>query len=315
MPAYNAERVLGGALTGALNQSLQPLEILVVDDGSTDATAALGQAHPAPVRVIRQANGGVAAARNAAIRQAEGDFIAWLDSDDILLPRHLELAWQTWQQAAAGRADARWFVTGNAYRYTAAGLTKDTVLTKGFPAEAQQRRQILQNNFIAIFAFYPRRLHDELGPLDETLTRGEDRDLWTRAIFRGWRVRAQLEPQALYRMGAASMSADVAGMAQDERRILSKVRQDEDARLTAEESAYLDLRLASASPREMVEAANTAIRERRWEQAADQLGQAARLLPNDRAVAARARLARQPWARPVLTRQLRASDRRLKRAQ
>jgi glycosyltransferase involved in cell wall biosynthesis len=86
VPAYNAAAVIDETLLSVRGQSHRALEILVVDDGSKDATAQIVEAHAAEdprVRLIRQSNGGVAAARNRGIAEARGEFIAPVDADDL----------------------------------------------------------------------------------------------------------------------------------------------------------------------------------------------------------------------------------------
>ncbi|WP_437202471.1 glycosyltransferase family 2 protein [Planctomicrobium sp. SH664] len=90
IPAYNAEKTLARTLDSVLAQTLPPVEILVVDDGSRDQTPALVESYAPRVRLIRQANAGPSAARNHGIREAQGDWIALLDSDDAWLPGKLE---------------------------------------------------------------------------------------------------------------------------------------------------------------------------------------------------------------------------------
>lgn len=92
VPAFNAADFIEDALLSALGQSLQAIEVIVVDDGSTDGTAeiveAVAQRDPR-VRLIRQENAGVAAARNTAIAHARGTFLAPLDADDLWYPAKL----------------------------------------------------------------------------------------------------------------------------------------------------------------------------------------------------------------------------------
>src|SRR5262249_15019068 len=91
VPAYNAERTLRETLDSVLGQTLQDFEVLVVDDGSSDATAAVARDAGDPrVRVLSVPNGGVARARNLGIQEANGDLIAFLDADDLWRPRKLE---------------------------------------------------------------------------------------------------------------------------------------------------------------------------------------------------------------------------------
>lgn len=92
VPVYNGRRFLRAALDSVLGQSLQPCELIVVDDGSTDASLdeLTGLApNGLQVRVLRQANAGQSAARNLAARCAEGEYLAFLDQDDIWYPDHL----------------------------------------------------------------------------------------------------------------------------------------------------------------------------------------------------------------------------------
>ena len=96
IPAYNVAPYIEAAVNSALDQTLRDIEVIVVDDGSTDATPkildkiqrARGDAR---LRIIRQPNGGLSAARNTGIRNARGAFIGFLDSDDIWAPQKAEL--------------------------------------------------------------------------------------------------------------------------------------------------------------------------------------------------------------------------------
>jgi glycosyltransferase involved in cell wall biosynthesis len=88
IPAYNAGRYLAESLQSVVDQSYRPIEIVVVDDGSTDDTAALARRFP-NIRVISQENGGPAAARNRGVAESTGPFIAFQDADDIWHPEKL----------------------------------------------------------------------------------------------------------------------------------------------------------------------------------------------------------------------------------
>jgi glycosyltransferase involved in cell wall biosynthesis len=90
IPAYNAETVLGETLDSVAAQTLRPDEVIVVDDGSRDRTAAIAEAHPAVTRVIRKANGGICAARNDAIESGSSDLVMPLDADDLWHPLYVE---------------------------------------------------------------------------------------------------------------------------------------------------------------------------------------------------------------------------------
>lgn len=90
VPVYNGEVFIGEALASIVAQSYRPLEIVVVDDGSTDGTARVVAAFGADVRYVRQDNAGGAAARNLGIRMAHGEFVAFLDADDLWPPEKLD---------------------------------------------------------------------------------------------------------------------------------------------------------------------------------------------------------------------------------
>jgi glycosyltransferase involved in cell wall biosynthesis len=84
IPAWNAERWLGEALRSVLAQSVAPLDVVVVDDGSSDATATLAESFGEPVRVVTQANAGIGAARNRGVELVAGELVTFLDADDLL---------------------------------------------------------------------------------------------------------------------------------------------------------------------------------------------------------------------------------------
>lgn len=93
MPAFNAEKFIEEAIASVLAQTAVAWELVVVDDGSVDATARLVAAFDDPrIRLVQQQNGGEAAARNTALRHLRGTYVAFLDADDLYLPQHLARA-------------------------------------------------------------------------------------------------------------------------------------------------------------------------------------------------------------------------------
>lgn len=89
IPVHNGERYLAEAIHSVLAQAHPRTEIIVVDDGSTDNSATIALAFGPPVRLVKQANLGPAGARNAGVRQAVGDMLAFLDADDLWEPDKL----------------------------------------------------------------------------------------------------------------------------------------------------------------------------------------------------------------------------------
>jgi glycosyltransferase involved in cell wall biosynthesis len=90
VPAYNAAATIAGTLDGILGQNFQDFEIICVDDGSSDLTRSIVEGYSGRVRLIGQANSGPAAARNNGARNSSGEYLAFLDADDVWMPQFLE---------------------------------------------------------------------------------------------------------------------------------------------------------------------------------------------------------------------------------
>jgi len=90
IPAYNSREHIAEAVQSALDQTYQPVEVIAIDDGSTDGTGEVLRSFGNKIRYIRKENGGPASARNVGIESAAGEFVAFLDGDDIWYPQKLE---------------------------------------------------------------------------------------------------------------------------------------------------------------------------------------------------------------------------------
>ena len=90
VPAYNAGQYLKATLGSAVAQTFRDIDVVVIDDGSFDATGAIAESMGGPVRVIRQSNAGMSASRNRGIASSDSEFIALLDSDDVWHPQKIE---------------------------------------------------------------------------------------------------------------------------------------------------------------------------------------------------------------------------------
>jgi glycosyltransferase involved in cell wall biosynthesis len=284
VPAYDAKATVGAAISSALWQTFCDLEVVVVDDGSRDATGAIAEAFGEPVRIVRQENAGVAAARNLGIAEARGELIAFCDADDVWLPRHLDELVDTYDRHGG-------IVTSNCYWLFPSGIHPSRTRYKGrFPKPERQRLAILQQNFVSTMSLFPKRLADELGGFATDLEVAEDWDFWLRAIYSGARVSLQPKPLALYRWGSESLSAAPARMDEHAEAVLRRAAARDD--LTAEERAYLDRRLAGPGPAQLGRLGDEALRAGHYREAAASYRRAASLAPAEPRLVWKARVLR-----------------------
>ena len=309
--AYNAAATIGATLSGILTQSWPDVEAVVVDDGSTDGTADIVAAVAAaagPGRRIlleSQPNRGQAAARNRAMELATGEFLAICDADDILLPGYLARA----SEAYAAAASASTIVSSNALVLTPAGIRPGRPLLRDrHPEPRDQRIASIQSNIASIFALFPRGLVDAIGGFDERLRAVEDWDLWLRAVFAGWTIVRQDDPQAIYRWTGASVSSGRSAVYEAEDAVIRRLLADADAALSPAERSIAELRLAAGSPIRLAAEAEAALRTGDLGTARRRLILAAELVPLQRRVVAKARLARFPGGMRLLQARQRRVD-------
>lgn len=284
MPAYNAARTVGAAVSSVLWQTYRDLELVVVDDGSTDETGAIAEAHRGVI-LVRQDNAGVGSARNAGIAKASGELIAFCDADDVLFPFHVGALVATYDRHGGGIA------TANAYWLFPDGIHPSKTRHKGrFPKPSEQRRAILEQNFVSTMSVFPAGLVDEIGLFAADLRRAEDWEFWMRAVFSGLRVTHQPRPSALYRWDGASLSGETAAM---DAAILDVLRRAQASLvLTPEERELVGRRLSGPDPRRLGREADDALRAGRYRDAARLYGQAAALTPSERRLVLKARALR-----------------------
>ena len=176
VPAYNEERYIAEALDAVLSQTLEPLEVIVVDDGSIDGTVAVVEGYGDRVRLIRQKNRGCPGAFDTGFRAAAGDFVALCPADDVWEPHKLE-----WQRDALARHPEVDVVFGAAERF---GLASGDHLRPRGTGVLDSRafaREMYPENLIADpSAVIRRSLYLELGGYEPLV--GEDYEFWMRAL-------------------------------------------------------------------------------------------------------------------------------------
>ena len=214
VPAYNMERYVERAVVSALRQSLAEIEVLVVDDASQDGTAALVErlATTDPrVRLIRLAvNGGLSAARNAAIAEARGEWIAVLDADDWYAPERLE------KLVAAGRARGADLVADNLHYVMEGYLAPwQTLFPRRGPSPfALSPADILRGSgagypktVVSIKPMFRRAFLEDHGiRYRDALRAGEDGEILLRCLARTPRVLVLREPMYHYLVRRSSVS-------------------------------------------------------------------------------------------------------------
>jgi glycosyltransferase involved in cell wall biosynthesis len=176
--AYNSERFLAEAIESVLAQTFRDFEVLVVDDGSTDGTGHVVRRYGASVRYIRQENRGQSAARNNGIRAARGEFIAFLDADDLWLSDKLER-----QMRAFTSFPAAGLVTGGLIMVDGQGKALKKVALPPYPGrEALLERITVRGMTVATpsCVMARRECFTRAGLFDEQMHAAEDRDLWLR---------------------------------------------------------------------------------------------------------------------------------------
>lgn len=187
VPAYNAQRYVLDALESIARQDYEPIEIIVVDDGSTDRTTELVRSRFPGVRILHQANAGAAAARNAGLREATGDYICFLDADDGWYPGKVRAQIEHLQRHPdVGMVFHDWRVLAAA----ADGLDGyGTIADRAAEIDPTQsgwiyHRLLLDSLVHTSTVMMRRKVFEEIGYFDTSLKLGEDYEYWLRVSRR-----------------------------------------------------------------------------------------------------------------------------------
>ncbi|HZZ83172.1 MAG TPA: glycosyltransferase [Anaeromyxobacteraceae bacterium] len=182
MPAYDAAEFMGEAVRSALRQTFADLEVVIVDDGSTDDTAALAErlgAEDSRVRLVRKENGGPSSARNAGIAAARGELVCFLDADDVFLPDKLE------RQLAFLRLFPACDLVYSDFYVGDDRLTPVALWSRSPPDLPMQELFAYCCWFAPFSPLLRAGLLARVGPFDEELRTSEDWDFWLRASRAG----------------------------------------------------------------------------------------------------------------------------------
>jgi glycosyltransferase involved in cell wall biosynthesis len=231
IPLYQTERYIASSLGSVLAQTFGDFEVLVIDDGSSDRGPEIARSTGDPrVRVVTQANRGLAGARNTGIREAVAPYIAFLDADDLWAPtklaQHMTLLESapdiglTFSASALIDDDGR--SIGLTQRPKNEPFTAEHVFCRNPVGNGSA--PVLRRAALDDIAFHCESL-GRICWFDESFRQSEDIECWTRIVVTGkWRLALVDEPLTLYRVSSGGLSANVDRQLATWRRFRAKVR-------------------------------------------------------------------------------------------
>ena len=199
IPSYNTAALIAACLDSVFSQTFRDYEVIVVNDGSPDTPHLEDAVRPYADKIIyiRQENKRVGGARNTAIRQARGEFLAFLDSDDSWLPGHLASQMNMFEQDST--LD---LVYADALQIGEAGRGKSFMEKCPSGGPATFEALVLERCQVPISTVVARtNAIVKAGMFDESLPRCEDYDMWLRAAFHGAKIAYGRTPQAQLNLG------------------------------------------------------------------------------------------------------------------
>ncbi len=219
IPAYNSAKFIGETIQSILNQTEKPLEIIVVNDGSIDNTAEVVSQYP--VRLINQKNQGVSAARNRGVIESKGEWIAFLDGDDLWLPKKLEITRLFIENNSGVEMTSTAFSVGSGNRPWV-----KVVPRKFFNSKFPFFNQLYRRSFIATSSVVVKKSAlEKVGGFDTSLKAAEDLDLWLRMALAQTKYLFINEFLLYYRSHITSITANPLNHASDIKSVFLKYRQ------------------------------------------------------------------------------------------
>lgn len=215
IPAYNAEKTIIETIKSVEQQTFSDFEIIVIDDGSEDQTLELlNKVESARLKVYSYNNSGPSVARNRGIAHASGEYIAFLDTDDLWTPDKLEAQlWALQQHPEAGVA----------YSWTSFIDEQGKYLSVESPIyfEGNVHANLLSWNFLYCGSnpLIRRQALESVGQFDPTLTHGEDWEFYLRLAAR-WSFVVVPKPQIMYRQSLTSASSKIEVMQKDSLKVI-----------------------------------------------------------------------------------------------
>lgn len=227
IPAYNASAYIGETLQSVFAQTFADYEVIVINDGSPDSEVfeRAIEHYRERIRYISQKNGGASSARNAGLRAAQGQLIAFLDADDLWSPNYLDEQLKFIREQNCDLACADALVAGDS---PDAGKTYMEAVMKTAPGSGEvtflqllsSERSLITSGVVA-----RRDLILKVGLFDLSLRNAQDFDLWLRLALHGARLAYHRKVLLKYRARLGSLSGDAINSHQRELRVFEKIEQ------------------------------------------------------------------------------------------
>ena len=207
VPVFNGELTIQETINSILNQTFENIEVIISNDGSTDSTLEIvSNISDSRIKILSYPNAGVSASRNRGISQAKGEYISFMDADDLWTPDKLELQWQALQdnpQAAV------------AYSWTDYIDESSKFLKSGrrIKVNGDAFSKLLVTNFLENGSnpLISKKALEKVGGFDELLPVAEDKDMWLR-LAANYEFVCVEKPQILYRSSMNSLSSNLKNM-------------------------------------------------------------------------------------------------------
>ena len=210
IPVFNAEEWIADTVRSALAQTWAHKEIIVVDDGSTDNTLSVLQGFKLDhVRVVTQQNKGAAAARNTAFSLSTGDYIQWLDADDLLAPDKIALQLQGLERFRSTRTLVSSSWAQFSYRWYRARFRSTALWCDLSPVEWLSIKMGMNLYMPNHSWLVSRELSERAGPWDTTLSVDDDGEYFCRVLLQADNVRFVPEAKVYYRVSGSGTVSDI----------------------------------------------------------------------------------------------------------
>lgn len=217
IPVFNGDKTIKDTIRSVLNQTFPHFELLIINDGSTDSTLDIIKTIDDPrLKILSYPNAGLAASRNRGITQSKGDYISFIDADDLWTEDKLQSQWELLKKNPKAGVAYSWT---NFIDESGNSIKRKTPLS----LEGNVVKELFLVNFIenGSNVLIRKSALDQVGGFDESLTNSHDWDMWLRLALH-YEFVCVRSPQVLYRVYPTSMSGNISGLEKSSQQIIKK---------------------------------------------------------------------------------------------